>query len=946
MSVNAVASDVTHPAFEHKRSHRIETLDLTVPMDSTGVAHILEHTALCGSERYPVRDPFFWMIRRSLNTFMNAFTTSDYTAYPFASQNRKDFFNLLDVYLDAVFFSRLDPLDFAQEGHRLEFETPDDPTTPLVYRGVVYNEMKGDSSSPISVLYEELKKNVYPTTTYHYNSGGNPQDIPDLSYEALLEFYRSHYHPSNAVFMTFGNFPVVELQQEFEEKALGKFDPLDESIAVGAERRLQEPARVESPYGIDEADTAGKTHIVLGWLLGDNSDLEMLLKCNLLSDALLDTSASPLRLALETSPQAGAVSPLSGLEETSHEMSFAVGVEGSEPEHADEIEQLVLDTLRDVAEEGIPVEKLEACLHQLELSQREIGGDGAPFGLQLMFSCMSAAIHRGDPIQLLDLDPVIVKLRGQIHDPSFFPGLVKELLLDNPHRVRLVLYPDPSLNDRRQREEVDRLGHIREQMSTDDCEHLVQLASQLAERQAAEEDVSVLPSVGINDIAEGLSVPTGNRRKLGGGMPLTSYEVGTNGLTYHQVVVRMPDLSPTLSTFLPYYSSVVSEIGSGGECYLDTQHRQHSETGGISAWSSFRGEVDDPGNLRSLFTLSSRTLNRKARAMLALVQRTLCDPNFDEPGRVRDLIKQMRVRRSSSVTGNGHGLAMTAASAVYRPVQLLNHQLSGLNGISSLKAFDDRLDEDGALDEFIEGLRTLSNLLSNNVSELLLVADGGYVDEASAAIESVWLDNACPDIGPGLKADFEVPAMNQAWLTSTQVNFCASACPTVAESHQDAAALSVLAAVLRNGFLHGVLREKGGAYGGGATHDSTNGVFRFYSYRDPNLESTFDAFRDSIDWLLKSDIKFELVEEAILGLIGTLDAPGSPAGQARQAFHHELFGRSPEHRAEFRQRILGVTVDDIKRVGAVYLNGEMSHAVVTNEAGSKCLPAQFEIRNV
>ena len=261
----------------------------TVPTDSTGVAHILEHTALCGSEQYPVRDPFFLMIRRSLNTFMNAFTTSDYTAYPFASQNRKDFFNLMDIYLDAVFFSRLDPLDFAQEGHRLEFEDPDDDTTPLVYRGVVYNEMKGDSSSPISALYSELQKHLFPTVTYHYNSGGEPQHIPDLKYEQLLDFYHSHYHPGNAIFMTFGDNPVSEIQACID-KSLQRTRTNDSqkqsfpTIMVGPEARLSSPVQASAAYAMDQEPTDGKTHIVVAWLLGENTDLEMLLKCNILSD--------------------------------------------------------------------------------------------------------------------------------------------------------------------------------------------------------------------------------------------------------------------------------------------------------------------------------------------------------------------------------------------------------------------------------------------------------------------------------------------------------------------------------------------------------------------------------------------------------------------------------------------------------------------------------------
>ena len=269
----------------------------TLPTDSTGVAHILEHTVLCGSEKYPVRDPFFMMIRRSLNTFMNAFTSSDWTAYPFASKNRKDFNNLLNVYLDATFFSRLHELDFAQEGHRLEFAEPDNPASELQYKGVVYNEMKGAMSSADSVLWQTMSKHLFPTTTYHYNSGGEPNHIPNLTYEELISFYENHYHPSNAVFMTYGDIPACEHHQAFEELALSRFERLDTNIGVGDEIRYPAPIKVEEAYASDD-DNPDKCHVVIGWLLGKSTNLTELFRYQLLSSVLLDNSGSPLLKAL------------------------------------------------------------------------------------------------------------------------------------------------------------------------------------------------------------------------------------------------------------------------------------------------------------------------------------------------------------------------------------------------------------------------------------------------------------------------------------------------------------------------------------------------------------------------------------------------------------------------------------------------------------------------
>jgi len=439
-----------HPAFRFVRNETIQSLNLevqefehidtgakhyhmqadnaenvflvalrTVPQDSTGVAHILEHTALCGSKSYPVRDPFFMMTRRSLNTFMNAFTSSDWTAYPFASLNRKDFNNLLDVYLDAVFFSRLDPLDFAQEGHRLEFAEESNTDSELVYKGVVYNEMKGAMSSVPSQLWQCLTKHLYPSVTYHYNSGGEPEHIPDLSYEQLVKFYRTHYHPSNAIFMTYGDITAMEHQEKFENQALKHFEKLDYTVEVKDEKRYYAPIRVQESYACNDEDLSKKTHVVLAWLLGKSTNLEESLKAHLLSSVLLDNSASPLQHALETSSLGSSPSPLCGLDDSQKELSFICGLQGCEDKSPDEVEKLILDTLTAVAENGVPQEDIESALHQLELHQREVGGDSYPYGLQLILTGLTAATHRGDLVKLLDLDSALEKLREDIQSPDF-----------------------------------------------------------------------------------------------------------------------------------------------------------------------------------------------------------------------------------------------------------------------------------------------------------------------------------------------------------------------------------------------------------------------------------------------------------------------------------------------------------------------------------------------
>ncbi|MGD8803922.1 MAG: insulinase family protein, partial [Gammaproteobacteria bacterium] len=720
-----------HPAFNWIRSERIESLNVTVeeyqhvktgamhyhidadnsenvflvafrtvPMDSTGVAHILEHTALCGSKKYPVRDPFFMMIRRSLNTFMNAFTSSDWTAYPFSSQNRKDFNNLLDVYLDAAFFSRLDELDFLQEGHRVEFMEPDDPQSDLEFKGVVYNEMKGAMSSPVSVLWQTLSEYLYPTTTYHYNSGGEPQDIPDLTYQQLRDFYRTHYHPSNAIFMTFGDIPAFEHQQQFEEKALCHFDRLDVNIHVDDEKRFSSPVVVEDVYAFDAVEGVSadhKTHHVLGWLLGPSTSLDEVMKSNLLSHVLLENSSSPLRKALETTGLGSAPSPLCGLEDSNHEMCFMCGIEGSDPGDADAFEKLVIDVLQDVAENGVPQEHLEAVLHQLELSQREIGGDGYPYGLQLILGGLSAAIHRGDPVQLLNLDPVIDELREKIRDASYIKQLVRELLLDNPHRVRLTMKPDTGLSKRKEADERDRLARMKAALTDEDKAKVIRQAAELAQRQQQVDDPEMLPKVDLDDVPSEIRMPSAISRRICD-TESALYAQGTNGLVYHETVFDLPALDTEQLDILPLFSSCLTELGVGDKDYLQVQGWQSSVSGGVSGHSSIRGNSEDIQQTRGYYVFAGKALERNNEKLAELMRETVQSVRFDEHSRIRELVSQRRARREQSVTGSGHTLAMSAASSGMCPVAALGHRFNGLEGIRILKAVDNANKNGGIAD--------------------------------------------------------------------------------------------------------------------------------------------------------------------------------------------------------------------------------------------------------
>lgn len=958
-----------HAAFELVKTYPIETLNLvaneyihrqtaarhfhleanndenifmvalrTVPVDSTGVAHILEHTVLCGSERYPVRDPFFMMIRRSLNTFMNAFTSSDWTAYPFASQNRKDFNNLLDVYLDAVFFSRLAELDFLQEGHRLEFAEPSNIDSELVYKGVVYNEMKGAMSSPVSMLWQTLTKYLYPTTTYHFNSGGDPEQIPDLSYRQLQEFYQTHYHPSNSIFFTYGDIPAIDHQQKFHDQALKHFDALESVITVNDEKRYFAPVRIQEYYPLSEEDTSHKNHIVVGWLLGSSADLEQSLKAKLISNLLLDNSASPLLHTLETTTLGNAPSPLCGLEDSNREMCFVCGLEGAKEESAEEVEALILEVLARVAEEGVPLSQVEAVLHQLELSQREIGGDSYPYGLQLALTALPAAIHGGDVFASLDIAPAIEELRQQIQQPDFIKAALRELLLDNPHRVRLLLSPDPELAEKRIQGEKEVLAKIKNSLDVDQKQLLVSQAESLVERQTQKDDESILPKVDLADVPPNVKWLECNRDNSSP-TPLTFFNQGTNGLVYQQLVIELPELDTSLLPLLPLFSSYLAELGAGDKDYLQMQNWQSEVTGGVHAYTDVRSAADTVSAYRGYFVLSGKALERNQSSLTEMMKQIFLQPRFDELQRIRELVAQSRLYREQSVTGSGHSLAMSAASSGYSPVGYYQFKHHGLHSIKTLQELDNGFSEGASLEALADKFRQIHQLLLRSPREFLLVGEEEKAVLYGDTLRRNWQETPnSHTMDTSLKLESGPGPQRQVWVTDTQVNFCAMAFPTVPMDHPDAAALTVLGGFLRNGYLHRAIRENGGAYGGGASHDTGTGSFRFYSYRDPRLLDTLDDFKASIEWVLSVDHSWQSVEEAILGVIGALDKPGSPAGEAKRTFHLALHGRNKAVQQQYRERILAVTQEDLKRVASTYLTShQASEVVIGSEAAGNAL---------
>ena len=883
----------------------------TRPSSSNGVAHILEHTVLCGSKKYPIKDPFFSMNRRSLNTFMNALTGADFTCYPAASQVPQDFYNLLEVYLDAVFHPTLNRYSFLQEGCRLEFSTPDDTTTPLEYKGIVYNEMKGSLSSVTARLSEVLHESLFPNVTYGYNSGGDPHCIPQLTYEELKEFHDIFYHPSRCLFFFYGNMPLEHHLDFILEHTLQHTNQVSPLPPIPLQPRFKKPVYREETYPIPPTENLkDKSLIAFAWLTCHILQQQDVLALIILEVMLMDTDASPLKKALLQSGLCKQATSFIDVE--LNEVPCGLILKGCEAEHADILENIIQETLNELFEKGFPLQLIENAIHQLECHRSEITGDHAPFGLSLFMRSGLIKQHGADPTEGLKIHSLFDRLREAILiNPRYFNDIIKQYFLDNPHRVRVVMRPDEKMGEKETLKEKKLLEEIKSSLSDKQKEELVKQASALEtfQHQQEEEDIECLPKIELKDIPLSAKNYPLSQEKVGV-LDVFHHNVFTNNLVYADLIFNLPKLHEKDLAYLRLLTVVLTQVGCGGRSYEENLEYIQAHTGGIGAGISLNLQAHQHSLCHPTFHLRGKALHRKVPKLFALLQETVTSAKIDDVGRLKEILLKHFTAIESQINQSALKYAINlSASGLNVPSKIAN-SLYGLDYYWSLREIVKNFDQQG--DILLEKLADIQEQVTClEHPHLVLSCQSGIYNQIHTHRFYGLAEMSTHPFQPwkqDLPLDLLVP---QGRVIASSVAFIGQVFPTVSYTHSDAPALNIAAFLFDNLTLHRKIREQGGAYGGGAVSNPLSGNFYFYSYRDPNIVSTLEAFQEAVETVIRGEFDQLDLEEAKFEMIQGLDSPMAPGSRGEVAYGWWKEGRTLDIRQAFRNRLLSLTKEEV-----------------------------------
>eukprot|EP00970_Alexandrium_tamarense_P005675 scaffold932_cov207-Alexandrium_tamarense.AAC.27 len=946
----------------------------TPPSDSTGVPHILEHSVLCGSRKYKTKDPFVQLLQGSLQTFLNAFTYPDRTCYVVASQNTKDFYNLINVYSDAVFHPRAtsDPMVHAQEGWHLELE---DVAEPLTYKGVVYNEMKGVYSSPDSLLQREAQQSIFPDNTYGVDSGGDPNEIPNLSFEQFADFHKKFYHPANSRIFFAGDDDVAR-RLEIMDEYLSDFGESPESKPASTiqwqAKNFDAPKKIRNPYpaGADQPETH---MIMVNWLVNDKpmTALEEI-TISILDHLLMGTSSSILRKTLMESGLGDAITG-GGLMSELMQGTFSVGLKGVKPENVEKVEELVMETLTKVVDEGFTEDAIAASMNTIEFDMREFNTGSFPKGLSLMLGSMREWVYDRSPTDALKFEGPLSELKETIatSGSKVFQDMINDLLLKNTHRSTIEMYPSKTLEEEQLKNEKDRLASIKASMSEEELQSIIDTTKELKKLQAAEdapEARATIPSLELSDLKrEVTEYPIDvTENEADTGITVVRHELGsTSGIAYAKLAVDVSGLSLDDVALLPLFTRMMLETGAGEYDSVALSRRIGMHTGGVSASvmiSGVNAEGEDEGvvtsgeYLISKLTITGKATSDKVDELLSIFDLILRDANLDAKAKIIEILRQSKSQKESSIQGSGHATANARIRSRYSPIGYIGEKMNGISSLDTVKALLDQAENDfPSLLARLENIRNtiLEKSTCRDGMILDLTGDKNVFETIQPSVEKFLLQlpgdskgdelqNFYTEVHPWVKQAKEemtdnAPIVDEGFVVPTQVSYVGKGGRLYEEGEAVSGSTAVVSRFLGTGYMWDNVRVIGGAYGGFAQFEPRGGVMSFLSYRDPNLAGTIDVYDGAADALLASAKDMENDPEAlttaIIGAIADMDGALSPDQKGSTAFSRWLSRESPEQRQKYRDQVLNTKPSDFKEFAErLKALKDPSSAVVSSKA--------------
>lgn len=896
----------------------------TPPHDSTGLPHILEHSVLCGSDKYPVKEPFVELLKGSLQTFLNAFTYPDKTCYPVASANLQDFYNLIDVYLDAVFHPRIDEWVLAQEGWHLEAELPEGGGEPEVsFKGVVYNEMKGVFSSPEAVLERYALHSLFPDTPYGLESGGDPEVIPELTYEEFIAFHRRYYHPSNARFYFWGDDPEEKRLQLIGELLQGYDRIGTEASVVPLQKPFAEVKRARVPFAAGEDD---KSMFTLNWVLPENGaypeQVELGLALSMLDHVLLGMPASPLRRALLES---GLGEDLAGggLQDELKQILFSIGLKGIDEQSAPAVEELILSTLKELSEQGIPAEAVEAAINSVEFALRENNTGRFPVGLAVMLRSLTAWLHSDEPADTPEGRAAIAPLRfeeplaaiKQKAGKGYFEGLLKKHFLDNRHRAAVLLYPDRELAQRQAEAEEARVQAKLAALDEAARSRLPEETEKLMAMQEEPDSPEALASIPHLEVAD---LPAFNQEipqeRLESEVPLFFHPQPTSGICYLNLNLDISAVPDRLLPLIPLLGRAMMEMGNKKRDYIELNMDIARKTGGMSADISILSGIGSRMPIGSL-SVSGKAAPDKVEDLFELTAELIAETDLDNREQLSRMLLEEKARLEHSLVPGGHMVVAQRLRAAMSPAGWLTEQSGGVAYLEHIREFSEEAASDWP--GLLKKLQELRHIILNRHSAIVsLTAEAESAAKLSALSSRLVAGLPGHSASPVARVLEDLPA-KEALIAPSQVNFMGKGINLYDAGYSYHGSALVIMKYLRTGYLWEKVRVQGGAYGCVCGLDRATGDFYLASYRDPNVRETLQTFDGLAAHLTGKKPEQRELDSAIVGAIGDVDAYLLPEAKGATALYRNIAGDTAEIRARMREEILSTSAGDLAAFGEV-----------------------------